>query len=281
MLCIMAPAVLALAGCSGPIAPPAGGGGGGGGSWSAIEVAKTFDVDGDLRAVGVEAQSTPADAPATDRAQPLRLALLTDRNLDPIWPTDDSLVLDAALRPGGDGEVAYIPATGGALCMARRGEEASCVTVPVIPDGLDVAPDGRVAFVARTRFGTNVWTIDPRGTAGPRRITFGRGQHDRPLFDPEGNTVAYVAPSPGGLTSLFEVSAQGGEMRQLTNVGLVLQPISAGGSSIPDGYVPPPRDRASMRWDGTGLHYASESQGWGIDTATGEAREEDLEEVLR
>ena len=78
------------------------------------------------------------------------------------------------------------------------------------------------------------------------------------------------------LASLFVVSAEGGEPRQMTNVGLVRGPIDSG-SRIPEATVPPPVNRSSMRWDATGIHFNTAASEWRLDPASGEA----IEEVLQ
>lgn len=90
----------------------------------------------------------------------------------------------------------------------------------------------------------------------------------RPLWAPDGNSVLFLSAGRTGVASFYRVSAQGGPVAQLTNLGL---------SRAGDGFVPVPA--ADLFWQGESLVYSTRYDQavsiWqldGIATATVRAR---------
>ncbi len=153
-------------------------------------------------------------------------------------------VLFVACRPSAARAPAWITSEG-AVCTAD-----GCADVDAVPDGVDVLRDGRVVFVARARTGTHIAVVHPGSGAAPKVLTSRPGFHDRPIVDPTGTRIAYVAAAHG-LPSLFVIGVDGGPPRQITNVGLALGP--PGPDRLPADRTVPPQDRESMSWDERGI----------------------------
>lgn len=71
---------------------------------------------------------------------------------------------------------------------------------------------------------------------------------DRPALSDDGRWVAFVS-GRSGFASVWIVAFEGGEPRQLTNVGVARE---KGATGAPAGFVPPPVD-GSLRFDGEAL----------------------------
>ena len=86
---------------------------------------------------------------------------------------------------------------------------------------------------------------------GTTVILVDRGNPDRVALSPDGAWVAYVSGLTG-LASVWVVEARAGATpRQLTNVGLEARPREPG--KPPDGWVAPPHEEGSLRFDGDQL----------------------------
>jgi hypothetical protein len=83
---------------------------------------------------------------------------------------------------------------------------------------------------------------------------------DRPALSPDGQWVAFVY-APAGLASLGLLPFEGGEPRQLTNVGLELHKRRPG--EPPLGFVPVPADD-SLRFEGDRLVWSTGSVALGV-----------------
>jgi hypothetical protein len=275
-ICVVALTLLTLpAGCTTSWDPGSAGSLGGeapGRIGEDLRIVQVFDEEGLRRAVGVAPIHEEQPGPASGADAPVFLAVLeVGAEANAVFPVGDLRVVDAALGPRPD-DVALLTGDG-RICRAAADQDPACSEVPALPAGMDVAPDGRVVFVADTGAGSNIWTIDPRTRAGARRLTFGPGYRDRPTCDPTGSQVVYVGPSRTGLASLFRVSAMGGEPTQLTNVGLA--PGLAGSDRrLPAEYVPPPASRHAMRWDAMGIRFQASGAEFVVDPVSGSVRTE-------
>jgi hypothetical protein len=78
---------------------------------------------------------------------------------------------------------------------------------------------------------------------------------DRPVLSPDGQWVAFVY-APAGIASLGLLPFQGGEPRQLTNVGLEQEKRRPG--QAPEGFVPVPADD-SLHFEGDRLVWSTGS----------------------
>jgi TolB protein len=100
---------------------------------------------------------------------------------------------------------------------------------------------------------------------GPARsLVAWRGSREyHPVFTPDNRSVVFVS-GRSGLASLWRLDLSGGEPVQLTNRGLTPN------GRRPGGYVPPPVERASLRFasDGT-LEYEAEGHTQRVDVRGG------------
>lgn len=93
------------------------------------------------------------------------------------------------------------------------------------------------------------------GADGAVVVLVDRGNPDRVALSPDGGHVAYVS-GVTGLASVWVVEARAGAApRQLTNVGLEALPREPG--RPPAGWVPPPHEDGSLRFDGPELTWTA------------------------
>jgi hypothetical protein len=237
-----------------------------------VRIARIFDREASRWALGVErgdaALKAAEAAPGTDVSPAHLLLVLDSQARTASWPIGAGRAIDAALTAGSSA-VGYIDAESHPCLVA--GWAPTCSDRRAEPVGLDVSTDGRVVFAAADEAGTHLYELGPSATA-PRRLTKGLQHHNRPLFDPTGLKIAYVA-NAGGLASLFVLDLATETTKQLTNAGKSLgAPGQA--SRKPPGFIPAPTSRAAMSWDTSGIHYQAGETSWRVDPATGAATQE-------
>jgi Tol biopolymer transport system component len=92
-----------------------------------------------------------------------------------------------------------------------------------------VAPDGRVAYVAEASGEMDLWVMDAEGR-NPRQITFGEAQDFWQVWSPDGRRLAFASEKEGDL-QVWVVDADGQNARQVTQRGST----NYGPSWSPDG----------------------------------------------
>jgi dipeptidyl aminopeptidase/acylaminoacyl peptidase len=90
----------------------------------------------------------------------------------------------------------------------RSGKQLETVGPASQLSGVALAPDGQHIVAAMGDFGNmDLWLLDgARGTSS--RLTFVRGQNNRPVFSPDGSRVAFYSGRPSG-PGLYQKSANG------------------------------------------------------------------------
>lgn len=129
-----------------------------------------------------------------------------------------------------------------------------------VRDGVDRTGPGVVGAVSRAA-GLEAWAERPTGElstvivvragAVRRVLVDDGGMPDRPALSEDGTRLAYVS-AVTGLASIWVVDVDGGNPRQLTNVGIERDKTRG----APAGWVPPPMDR-SLRWEGDALTWTA------------------------
>lgn len=86
-----------------------------------------------------------------------------------------------------------------------------------------LSPDGGTAVIATSSpdlgadsYVGQLWSVDVRGSAAPRRIT--RGFRDAaPQFSPDGSAIAFLRAEPGSAAQLYVLATAGGEPVKVTD----------------------------------------------------------------
>jgi Tol biopolymer transport system component len=200
------------------------------------------------------------------------------------------------------GDIASVPAAGGAISVVPRSGEKVLVTLP--NGGNHISPDGKRivwAGVRSTIPGVHLWTM-PIAGGEPVRLPMKPDLNSfEPRWSPDGRWIAFESERdvPGGRKldeNIFIVSSQGGEPRQLTHhtdCYCELMAWSPGGDSIayacsdeviriiPAGGGEPRivlkadgfrSHSGSLAWtlDGFRLLYSAKGRLWTVSTAGGE-----------
>ncbi|MCA9494232.1 MAG: hypothetical protein KC621_30100 [Myxococcales bacterium] len=137
------------------------------------------------------------------------------------------------------------------------------VTPPELPsrvsaEAVDTAPE-RISVTRTSATGRSVvagWEPEALGSrllaveadGRSRTLVDASWNADRPALSEDGALVAFVS-GRSGIASVWVVPFEGGEPRQLTNVGMRRV---KGQPGAPEGFVPPPVDD-SLRFDGDAL----------------------------
>lgn len=156
----------------------------------------------------------------------------------------------------------------GAILVVRRGAllrldgpRARTLVPSGLAPELRVDPAGaRVALVRRRPSGDSALEVLAlQGDGPPRQVVSGPGYHNAPAFAPDGRALLFVSTRTG-LSSLFRVDLETGEVRQLTNRGL---------TAVGPGFVPPPELHGEARFEGPRYTWAAAGARWFADLATG------------
>ena len=107
-------------------------------------------------------------------------------------------------------------------------------------------PDGAFCSVL------DAWALVDGRWTGPRRVE-SEGCPDRAVLDGAGRRIVF-ASGRTGIAALYLADFDGGEARQLTNVGLETAPLTPG--SPPPGFIAPPH-LGPPTFDGDFLHWLS------------------------
>jgi WD40 repeat protein len=128
-------------------------------------------------------------------------------------------------------------------------------------------PDGSTVIFSQVgegqephRPGTrNLATLDV-ATGQVTTLTDGRFDDGRPEYLPSSDSVIFVSGSRTGLASFWQVPAEGGEPRQLTNVGL---------AEVTDKFVPTPYEKTTWSADQSWFLYdyksGDQQETWGLE----------------
>ncbi|MGC4120915.1 MAG: hypothetical protein QM765_41330 [Myxococcales bacterium] len=132
-----------------------------------------------------------------------------------------------------------------------------------------IDPTGaRVALVRRLpRGGSAIDLVELQGDGKPRQIVASLGFNNAPLFTPDGQALLFVSTRTG-ISSVFRVGLDGRDEQQLTN---------RGSSAVGPGFVSPPEERSTFRFDGSRFRWSASGARWYVDLATG-ASGRDLDE---
>jgi TolB protein len=79
------------------------------------------------------------------------------------------------------------------------------------------APYDEIAYVARTKTGYDIKTLDLR-TGESRQLTFGEGFNESPAYSPNGRHIAFSSSRRGG-QQVWIISRDGSLLRQVTRIG--------------------------------------------------------------
>jgi TolB protein len=174
-----------------------------------------------------------------------RLAFLTGRGQGTLWSmsvsdsttrqlTPDSMVVgvptlspDGAQvafivsRPGGDRDIAVMPASGGAIRVVVPGG--------LVDDIVAWSPDGkRLAFQSDRAGSRDIWVADvPTGEL--HRLTSWTGQEYGPAWSGDGSAIYFSADSGARLSDIWKVPAEGGPAVRVTRDGTVQEVVTRPG----------------------------------------------------
>jgi TolB protein len=114
---------------------------------------------------------------------------------------------------------------------------------------------------------TSVGLIDLKGHV--KVLADGPGVDATPSISPDGRTVVFVSGRTS-VASFFVTTVDGGESKQITNVGLENWMLFGG---PPKGFVPPPVSSHHMEWvsDDVLRYNAGGGEFWKLDVRTGQA----------
>jgi TolB protein len=138
-------------------------------------------------------------------------------NLSP----DGSRVAFLVQRPGGDKEVAVMPAGGGPIRIVLPGGLSD--------DHIVWSPDGtRIAFQSDRAGSRDIWVADA-ATGALRRLTSWTGDEFGPAWSGDGSAVYFAADSGARLSDIWKVPAGGGPAIRVTTSGAVQAPMTHAG----------------------------------------------------
>ncbi|HKR00206.1 MAG TPA: protein kinase, partial [Pyrinomonadaceae bacterium] len=81
--------------------------------------------------------------------------------------------------------------------------------------GLDIAPDGRVVYVARTGDNTDIWIMNADGT-GQRQLTSNDELEGDVRVSPDGRYILYTSSPADGVPHIWRMDTDGGNQKQLS-----------------------------------------------------------------
>lgn len=166
-----------------------------------------------------------------------RLAFLTGRGQGTIWSmslsdtaarqlTPDSMVAGAPIlspdgariafiiqRPGGDRDIAVMPAGGGPIRIVLSGGLSA--------DPIAWSPDGtRLAFQSDRGGSRDIWVADV-ATGELHRLTNWTGEESGPQWSGDGSAIYFAADSDARLSDVWKLPAGGGPAVRVTRNGAV------------------------------------------------------------
>jgi len=174
-----------------------------------------------------------------------RLAFLTGRGEGTLWSmsvsdsttrqlTPDSMVAGVPYlspdgrqvafvvqRPGGDKQIAVMPAGGGPIRIVLQGG--------LTDDRIAWSPDGtRIAFQSDRGGSFDIWVADA-ATSELRRLTSWTGSEFSPVWSGDGSAIYFAADSDARLSDIWKVPAGGGPAERVTRTGAVQGPVTRAG----------------------------------------------------
>jgi hypothetical protein len=177
-------------------------------------------------------------------------------------------VIEAVALEGGRAVAAV--AVDGTLLLRAVGGRSAIVDREVVP-GLARDPTGdRLAWALSPPAGGKLRVLNLRTGRRSTLPTVG-GAACMPVFSPDGRRLAFVDASPEGISSLWVVGTEGGEPRQLTNVGLGSGGAQARGGP-PAGFVPPPDSQRDLAFGRRGIELRAGGRSFLVDPEAGGAR---------
>jgi Tol biopolymer transport system component len=166
-----------------------------------------------------------------------RLAFLTGRGQGTLWSmslsdstttqlTPDSMIVGVPIlspdgarvafivsRPGGERDIAVMPAGGGAIRVVVPGG--------LVDDNVAWSPDGtRIAFQSDRAGSRDIWMADV-ATGALRRLTSWTGEEYGPQWSGDGSAIYFAADSDARLSDVWKVPAGGGPAVRMTRDGTV------------------------------------------------------------
>lgn len=190
---------------------------------------------------------------------PTPLLLLACGQAEPELPEARDGIPAAQVGDPQSGWTAHIEA-GGALRLDGPAGTQLAVEGRVLP-GVAFSPSGEAAAFAMQTVGPecDLFLLPLEEGAQPRALTDWPGAEDRPVFSPDGARVAFFSGRTGW-ASLWVLDLEGGEPRQLTNVGIEDQPRIVG--QAPVGFVPPAQEH--LAWTGEGIRWMADGRAWSV-----------------
>ena len=137
-----------------------------------------------------------------------------------------------------NGELAYVSIASGApeLWLLKPGDRARQLTIDSRISDFAVSPDGRyIVMVSNRDGGPNLWRIDMNG-AGFKQLTSGAGEV-RPRFGPDGKVVYFQKGFGNVRSSVWSVSIEGNDLRQLTEPHQIYPDVSPDGKHVIYSYM--------------------------------------------
>lgn len=137
-----------------------------------------------------------------------------------------------------NGDLAYVSIASGAseLWLLKAGGQARQLTVDARVSHFAISPDGRYIVLVSNRGGSpNLWRMDIDG-AGWKQLTNGDGEV-RPRFSPDGKVVYFQKGFGNVRSSVWSISIEGNELRQLTEPHQIYPDISRDGKQVIYSYM--------------------------------------------
>jgi eukaryotic-like serine/threonine-protein kinase len=217
------------------------------------QLAFSWDLDGDDRK-DIYVQLIGAGTP-------LRLTTDPANDRSPAWSPDGRHI--AFLRClGSEPGVFTVPALGG---PERKLLATACSLSPDVGRSLDWSDDGKLlAFSAKTSAdGFSIFLLSIE-TLEKRRLTFPPVEHQadmRPVFSPDGRSVAFAREGGATKPGLFVVPVAGGEPRPLILGDVWKMDLTGGHTWTPDG--------SSIVFSGPGWRVTRSGSLWNVPATGG------------
>jgi len=110
-----------------------------------------------------------------------------------------------------------------------------------------------------TYFETDIYVADLI-TTFKQNLTNNPGSDSRPIFSPDGEYIIFVSARGGGIVSLWKMNEQGGDVKQITNIGL-----KGGMGREPTSFIPVPLSTRVFLWVNGKIIYDSGDGIWAIN----------------